>query len=216
MVGAVRHLLHREVRDMATVYFLRSGNEDLFKIGITRGDVEARRKNLSTGNPHGLVEFARVETPNASATETFAHRWIETRRCSGDAREFFALTAEEAAEHVRLTEDFATNTLPRREKVAELAELQSDERALVPGEEAAATYQELVEVREQIYRLSIREEQLKDRLRLFMGDAGEIAGLVTWKTEVKNVFMTRAFKSEHDVLYRQFLRQCKSRKFNIL
>src|SRR5689334_11225282 len=108
---------------MATVYFLRNGNEDLFKIGITRGAVEDRRKALSTGNPHGLVEFARVETPNASATETFAHRWIESKRCSGDAKEFYALTPEEAELHVALTSQFATTTLPIREKVAEAAKL---------------------------------------------------------------------------------------------
>ena len=201
---------------MATVYFLRHGNEDLFKIGITRGDVEARRKSLSTGNPHGLVEFGRVETPNASATETFAHRWIESRRCSGDAKEFFALTEEEAAEHVRLTAAFATNTLPRRQKVAELAELQSSDRAVIPSDAAAEAYRELVEVRQQIYRLSVREEELKDSLRLFMGDAAEIAGQVTWKTEVKRTFNTGAFKQVHEGLYKEFLRECRSRKFNIL
>lgn len=201
---------------MATVYFLRSGNDDLFKIGITRGDVEARRKQLSTGNPNGLVEFARVETPNASKTETFAHRWIESRRCLGDAREFFALTEDEAAEHVRLTTDFATNTLPRRDEVAELARLKSEERSIVPGEEVVALCRKLAVVREQQYRLAIQEEQIEDAIKLRMGTAGEIAGHITWKTETRRSLNTGALKAAHLDIYTQFVRESYSRPFKVL
>lgn len=204
------------MRVKAIVYFFRNGTDDLFKIGITRGDVDARRKHLSTGNPNGLVEFAQIETPNASATETFAHRWIETRRCSGDAREFFALTEDEAAAHVKLTSDFATNALPRRRQVAELAKLQSDGRSLAPGEREVTLCQELAEVRQQIYRLSILEEHLEDGLKLLLGEAGEITGLVSWKTEVRSTFNTGAFRQEHDGLYKQFLRESRSRRFKVL
>lgn len=201
---------------MASVYFFRNGDEDLFKIGITRGAVEDRRKALSTGNPNGLVEFAQIETPNASATETFAHRWIESRRCPGDAREFFALTAEEAEGHVRLTTDFATNTLPRRQEIAELAKLQSDERAIVPGEEEAVLYRKLVAVRQQQYRLAIEEEQLQDSLKLRMGGAGAIAGHVTWKTETRRTLDTGGLKETHFDIYTQFVRESHSRPFKVL
>lgn len=201
---------------MAIVYFLRSGNEDLFKIGITRGTVEDRRKALSTGNPNGLVEFAQIETPNASATETFAHNWIESRRCSGDAKEFYALTDEEAATHVALTSQFATTTLPIRDKVAEVAKLQSGDRVLMPGEREATICQELAEVRQQIYRLSMQEEMLESRLKLIMGDAGAITGLVTWKTETRHRLDNAAIKERHFDIYTQFQVESKCRPFKVL
>ena len=45
---------------MACVYILRSGNENLFKIGKS-GDVEDRVRGLTTGNPR-LVVFDKIET----------------------------------------------------------------------------------------------------------------------------------------------------------
>jgi Meiotically up-regulated gene 113 len=212
----IRYLLQQEVSEMATVYFLRNGNDDLFKIGITRGEVEARRKALSTGNPSGLVEFARIETPNASATETFAHNWIESRRCSGDAKEFYALTEDEAATHVALTTEFATTTLPIREKVAEVTKLSSSDRVLVPGEREVAICQELAEVDEQIYRLSMRKEMLESRLKLGMGDAREIAGHVTWKTEVRHRLDNAAVKERHFDIYTECQVESRCRPFKVL
>lgn len=52
---------------MAYIYVFQSGQENLYKIGRTRGDVEKRRKDLSTGNrrvwvaraPRSLVEAMR-------------------------------------------------------------------------------------------------------------------------------------------------------------
>ena len=42
---------------MAFVYILQSGDENYFKIGRTKDDVEKRRKALSTGNPKELKLF---------------------------------------------------------------------------------------------------------------------------------------------------------------
>ena len=46
---------------MAFVYVLRSGDEPLFKIGRTRGGLEARIRQLATGNPHRLTLFDHIE-----------------------------------------------------------------------------------------------------------------------------------------------------------
>jgi hypothetical protein len=40
---------------MGFVYALRNGTEDLFKIGETRGSIEKRRRELSTGIPIGFT-----------------------------------------------------------------------------------------------------------------------------------------------------------------
>lgn len=65
---------------MAFVYILRSGNEDLFKIGRTRGELAARIKNLSTGNPHALTLFDSIETDDDAACETYLHGRLQSRR----------------------------------------------------------------------------------------------------------------------------------------
>src|SRR5262249_31174526 len=70
------------------VYVLRSGDEDLFKIGRTR-DINSRRLTLSTGNPHPLTLFAVIETEHASWCETYLHSVLRSRRVAG---EFFAVS----------------------------------------------------------------------------------------------------------------------------
>ncbi len=56
---------------MAYVYVFQRGGENLFKTGLTRGDVEKRRKDLSTGNPHPLTTFRVIETVHDSLPENF-------------------------------------------------------------------------------------------------------------------------------------------------
>ena len=47
---------------MPSVYIFQHGSKDLFKIGRTKGNVEKRRKALSTGNPVELRIFDVIET----------------------------------------------------------------------------------------------------------------------------------------------------------
>ncbi len=46
---------------MAYVDVFQRGDENLFKIGCTRGDVEKRRNDPSTGNPYPLTTFRVIE-----------------------------------------------------------------------------------------------------------------------------------------------------------
>src|SRR2546428_3158194 len=81
---------------MACVYILRSGNENLFKIGRTDGDVEARIRQLATGNPHRLTKFDLIETEHDSLCETYLHRMLRSKRSlASEAREFFRITPED-------------------------------------------------------------------------------------------------------------------------
>src|SRR5438552_846267 len=75
---------------MAFVYILRSGGENLFKIGRTDGDVDARIRQLATGNPHPLTKFDVIQTEHDSLCETYLHRMLRSRKSlASDAREFF-------------------------------------------------------------------------------------------------------------------------------
>ena len=49
----------QETREMAYVYIFRSGSENLFKIGRTDGDVEARIRQLATGKSLPVNEIRR-------------------------------------------------------------------------------------------------------------------------------------------------------------
>ena len=52
---------------MAYVYFLRSGDEDVFKIGRTRRHPGQRIRELSTGNPDPLTLLDFIETDDEDA-----------------------------------------------------------------------------------------------------------------------------------------------------
>jgi hypothetical protein len=81
---------------MAYVYILRSGGENLFKIGRTDGDVEARIRQLATGNPYRLTKFDVIDTEHDSLCETYLHRMLRSKRSlASGAREFFEITPEE-------------------------------------------------------------------------------------------------------------------------
>jgi T5orf172 domain len=56
---------------MAYVYVLRSGAENIFKIGRTKGDVDARILQLSTGNPYPLTKFDLIETEHDAHCESY-------------------------------------------------------------------------------------------------------------------------------------------------
>jgi len=73
---------------MACVYILRSGSENLFKIGRTDGDVDARIRQLATGNPHRLTITPEELTPVIC-----------------DAREFLAEFVAKQEEADRLSEE---------------------------------------------------------------------------------------------------------------
>ena len=56
---------------MAYVYVLRSGTENIFKIGRTTRDVDARIYQLSTGNPQPLTKYAVIETDYDTVCEKY-------------------------------------------------------------------------------------------------------------------------------------------------
>lgn len=72
---------------MTTIYLIRAGDTDLYKIGYTTRDVESRRSALQTGNPYPLSVVATWEgTPS---DERRIHALLEGCRREG---EWFELT----------------------------------------------------------------------------------------------------------------------------
>jgi hypothetical protein len=84
----------------ATVYVLRVGDGDTYKVGFTRGDLRRRVASLSTGSscPLAAVYTAEVPTGWANRCEAFVHAELgdlSTTLESG-GREFFQCDAPEA------------------------------------------------------------------------------------------------------------------------
>ena len=112
---------------MADVYILRSGNENLFKSGRTDGDVEARIRQLATGNPHKLTKFDVVDTEHDSLCETYLHRMLRSRRSlAGGAREFFEITPEKLKSIICEAREFLAEFIANQMEADRLAEEETD------------------------------------------------------------------------------------------
>src|SRR5215813_8757037 len=112
---------------MAYVYILRSGNENLFKIGRTDADVDTRIRQLATGNPHRLTKFDIIETEHDSLCETYLHRILRSRKSlASDAREFFAITPEELAPVIRDAREFLAEFVAKQAEAERLSEQEPD------------------------------------------------------------------------------------------
>ena len=74
-----------------TVYLLRNGDSDVYKIGRTRTTAKRRRGGLSTGNPERLTTVKEWAVPARHGEfEQLLHCTFADRRLrSGDSTEFF-------------------------------------------------------------------------------------------------------------------------------
>ncbi len=68
------------------VYFLGEAENNCspIKIGMTRGNIELRKRNLQTGNPLKLLLLGWIETPEAIQLEKQIHKRFEATRGRGE------------------------------------------------------------------------------------------------------------------------------------
>src|SRR5437773_12437320 len=114
------------------VYVLRQGTDNLFKIGRTAAGVEARIRQLATGNSNELSEFDRIDAllGDGPKVETYLLNALGPKRVrDGGGRDFFKATPEELQPHIDNARGFAERNAIRVE-VTRLAKLQSDGRIL--------------------------------------------------------------------------------------
>jgi hypothetical protein len=198
------------------VYILRSGEDDLFKIGRA-ADLEKRMKHLATGNPHPLTLYAEIETEHASDCEAYFHHRLQSKRSTrSDATEFFEVDPahlDELIDEVRVHND---EFLPRRAAAEHLAEEQNDDRMLEPGEVERGLYRRLLEVREQRDTLNFECVRLETELKLAIGTAAGMEGIATWKAHSMKRFDQEAFGVEYPDLYEAFKRESLARSFRLL
>jgi T5orf172 domain len=179
---------------MSFVYILRSGDEDLFKIGRTGGDVESRRKHLSTGNPQALTVFDSIETDDVGACEAYLHGSLQSKRRAGEAREFFAVPTAELEALIRAVRQYLAEDLPKQKKAKRLARAECDGQILRPGDDEWETYRRLLQVRETEHGVGLERVRLENDLKLVIGSAASLDGIATWKAHLVRKFDEASFK----------------------
>jgi Meiotically Up-regulated Gene 113 (MUG113) protein len=197
---------------MAHVYVLRSGNEDVFKIGRTRHDVDSRRRGLATGNPHPLTVFDVIETEHEALCETFLHRRLRSRRVSG---EFFAVVPEELEAAIRETRELLADLVTSKQEVKRLAQEESDGLVLKPGSAEWSIYENLLEVREAQDHYAFQRELLENKLKLTIGTAEGLEGIASWKTQERRQFDEASFKLERPELFQTYVKLSRLRVFRL-
>jgi hypothetical protein len=201
-----------ETEKTSFVYVMKMGNEDVFKIGKA-GDVEARREQFLTGNPHPPIIVDWIETDDPSALEKHLHGLYLSRRLR---REFFELTPDEADEAGRVGRVFVANFLPQEREVKRLAKLDSDGVKRAPDERDQERHRQLLAAREAKYRAEIACLWVENETKLSIGTGDGVDGLFSWKTCLVPDFDEAAFRVAYPELYDEHVRATRQRRFRLL
>lgn len=201
---------------MGYVYIRRSGDSNLFKIGRSV-DVERRGKQLATGNPETLTLFDSIESEYATECETFLKERLRLKRSRRSAAtEFLEVDVVELMAAIADTRDYERDVFARKGEVEHLAQAESEDRLLQPGDAEVDAYEKLLEARHAEDSARRERERLEMKLKLAIGTAGGLGGLATWKTEVAREFDTLALKDAEPEIYTRFIREKRRRRFLIL
>jgi hypothetical protein len=202
---------------MGNVYILQSGDENLYKIGMTRGEVGTRRRGLTTGNPHPLTEYASIETDHPSKVESFLQGLLRSKRSRrSEATEFYEVGQAELDVAIQEARDYAEHDLPQEDEVERLATEVCEDRLIIPADDDWATYAQLLLARETHDRATHARNRLEWRLKLRIGTAYGLDGLATWRTITARRFDAEAFGRDHPKLHGEYLRESNSRRFDLL
>lgn len=207
---------------MGCVYILKNGHENVFKIGRTKGPLDRTIEQLSRGNPLPLSEYARIETEDHVACETFLHQRLRTKRLvRGGGSEFFEVDPSELNSAIKEAEEFVNEFLKAKKEAEELSGVEEDSTALsvTPSPIDLEFYSKLLQVREAQDRLKIRKQYFESKLKISIGRSPGLQGLATWKGQWSHHFDVPLFreteKSLYAELYRRFGSEAYKRTFRI-
>lgn len=203
---------------MGLVYLIQNGDEPQFKIGLTRkNEAETRKKALSTGNPNPLRVIDTIETDYPKECEKFLHKHLAPRKITGGhAQEFFAISLEEVKPYFERARAYVGEIATLQPEVERLEDITSTEEIKNAGNEDVSIAQRMRELRQQQDTCKLELDLLEAKLKIRIGDAAGIDGVVTWKTVEVTAFDTAAFKEAHADLYETFSKPTQSRRFKLV
>lgn len=200
------------------VYLIQNGDEPQFKIGLTRKpEAETRKKALSTGNPNPLRVIDTIETEYPKECEKFLHKHLASRKITGGhAQEFFAISLEEVKPYFEKARIYVGEIATLKPEVDRLKEATSTDEMKNAGNEDVSIAQRMRELRQQQEMGELELDLLEAKLKIRIGDAAGIDGVVTWKTVQGTTFDSAAFKEAHADLYATFCKPTESRRFKLI
>src|SRR5262249_33967413 len=154
-----------------------------------------------------------IDDAYTSKCETYLHRTLRTKRYSG---EFFQVAPEEARAAMRDASAYFSEFAPLNDKVDELARQQSDGGMLTPSEKERDLYTRYIEAREQEDKWAAKRELLENKLKVAVGAAAGLEGLLKWEsTEVRRLDQKALKEAEPDV-YERWANPRLERRFRLL
>ncbi len=202
---------------MPSVYIFQHGSNDLFKIGRTRGDVEKRRKALSTGNPVELRIFDVIETQHDNVVEKYLHqRLVLSHSKESDATEFFSISADKLKQCLQETRDFMTEYIPLLEQTEQLKETAPVENFKEADDNIKKIYSELLEIKQKINMLKFEEEVLENRIKQFIGNKSGIEGIASWSIRTASRLDQNSLKEKYPEIFEDCKVEVSNRTFKLL
>ena len=183
---------------MGTLYVLRAGARDLYKVGITRSSISTRKRNLQTGSADSLKLVTEHHLPKDHLTscERFVHAGLSPLRSVSGGKEFFR-SEDSLAEPVKALVDEYMGLVNEKSTLPDLLE----RRRIVDGQFRAA---------------SIKKSLLEASIVEGLGDTESFSvdgdKLVSVHSFEQKYFDLNAFREAHPETYTQFLQNRKVRK----
>lgn len=188
------------------VYVLREGSSNIFKVGRTKGDVDAVIRRLRTGNSQPLSIFEEILTDEESACEAFFHRHLrEYRVVRGGGWEFFQVDPEVMRRAVANLRDMFDESRQLAREVGLLQKEVSDDTLLEPTNEDYGLFQRLLQIKREQDLLACECELIESKLKKRIGHSAGVRGIATWRTSVTRRYDEKVFGESDPELYGEVL-----------
>ena len=138
------------------------------------------------------------------------------RATRSEAKEFFEVDPDELAELILDARHYADEVLPKIAEADRLSQEECDDRMVQASDEEWEMYRELVQVREAYDTLEFDKARLEAELKLAIGTAAGMERVANWRMVSTHRFDADTFSHERPELYAAYLRESRSRRFNLL
>lgn len=194
---------------MATVYFFKVGDKELFKIGKTTGDPEKRLKAVSTGSAYSLEIFKLIEHELHSKLEVFLHKFFKEDRAENG--EFFFIPLSDFDNRVENALQAFEKLQNELNQIEDFKNIKNNDTVLDDTQEANEIYNDLLNINFKIKDLKEEQEKLENKLRLIIGENQGIKDIATWKTQTREQFDKKRYEEEHPEEYLEYIEVKSSR-----
>ena len=194
---------------MATVYFFKVGDKELFKIGKTTTNPEKRLKAISTGSAYSLEIFKLIEHELHSKLEVFLHKFFKNDRAENG--EFFFIPLLEFDNRVETALQAFEKLQNELNQIEEFKNIQNNDTVIEDTHEANEIYNDLININLKIKDLKEEQEKFENKLRLIIGKNEGIKNIATWKTQSREQFNKKRYEEEHPEEYLEYIELKSSR-----